>query len=73
MARDFSASGFDYSTLEPLTTLQEQVVVLLLDAVHKLADAGKVARPVASRSRVSLVPMLTLMLRRKRRLDNLCD
>ncbi len=42
MARELSGFGFDYSTLEPLTPPQEQVIVLLLDALQKLADAGQV-------------------------------
>ena len=42
MARELSSSGFDYSTLHPLTTPHEQVIGLLLDAVQKLADAGQV-------------------------------
>ena len=42
MRREFAASGFDYSTLAPLTTPDEQIIVLLLDALQKLADAGEV-------------------------------
>lgn len=36
------ASGFDYAALEPLVTPQEQVILLLLDALQKLADTGEV-------------------------------
>lgn len=42
MRREFAASGFDYATLAPLTTPDEQIIVLLLDALQKLADAGEV-------------------------------
>lgn len=42
MRRDFAASGFDYATLAPLTTPEGQIIVLLLDALQKLADAGEV-------------------------------
>ena len=54
--KQFSASEFDYATLEPLTTPDDQVVVLLLDALRKLADAGEVdaACRVAGRACVVL-------------------
>lgn len=42
MMQDVAAPGFDYSALTPVTTPQEQVIVLLLDAWQKLADAGEV-------------------------------
>ncbi len=42
MAWELSGFGFDDSTLEPLIPPQEQVIVLLLDALQKLADAGQV-------------------------------
>lgn len=42
MMREVSVSEFDYARLEPLTTPEDQVVVLLLDALRKLADAGEV-------------------------------
>ena len=42
MAHEPSAPMFDYSVLQSLTTPQEQLIVLLLDAVQKLADAGEV-------------------------------
>jgi len=42
MARELSASKFDYAELQPLTPPEEQVIVLLLDALRKLADAGQV-------------------------------
>jgi len=41
-ATDLSSSGFDYSRLTSITTPNEQVIVLLLDALQKLADAGEV-------------------------------
>lgn len=58
MTRVFSAPRLDYSALEPLTTPHEQVVVLLLDAVQKLADAGKVdaACRIAGKACVVLRP-----------------
>lgn len=34
--------GFDYSALAPLISPQEQVNLLLLDALQKLAGAGEV-------------------------------
>jgi hypothetical protein len=40
--RDIAGAGFDYSQLTPVTTLHEQVIVLLLEALQKLADAGEV-------------------------------
>ena len=42
MTRQFSASEFDYAVLEPLATSEERVVVLLLDALRRLADVGEV-------------------------------
>jgi hypothetical protein len=56
MARDLSASGLDNSLRAPPTTAQEQVLVLLLDAVQKLADAGEVdaACRIAGRACVGL-------------------
>lgn len=42
MTRDLAAPGLDYSALARLTTPQEQVTLLLLDALQKLADAGEV-------------------------------
>lgn len=42
MRREFAPSGFDYAALTPLTTSEGQIVVLLLDALQKLADAGEV-------------------------------
>jgi len=36
------ASGFDYARLATLTTADEQIIVLLLDALQKLADVGEV-------------------------------
>jgi hypothetical protein len=42
MRRDFAASAFDYATLAPLTTPEEQIIGLLLDTLQKLADAGEV-------------------------------
>lgn len=42
MTRDLAAPAFDHSRLAPLITSHEQVVVLLLDALQKLADAGEV-------------------------------
>jgi len=49
---------FDYSVLQSLTTPQEQLIVLLLDAVQKLADAGEVdaACRIAGRACVVLRP-----------------
>lgn len=41
MMREPSAPAFDYAVLEPLTTPEEQVIVLLLDALRRLADAGE--------------------------------
>jgi hypothetical protein len=41
MMQDFAAPRFVSSTPPSLATPQEQVVVLLLDALQKLADAGK--------------------------------
>ncbi|MGH6717101.1 MAG: hypothetical protein ACREDC_13020 [Bradyrhizobium sp.] len=40
--REFASSGFDYSAPAPLTTPEGQVIVLLLEALQKLADAGEV-------------------------------
>lgn len=56
MARDLSVSGLDHSLRAPSTTVQEQVIVLLLDAVQKLADAGDVdaASRIAGRACVVL-------------------
>jgi hypothetical protein len=42
MTGDLAAHGFDYSRLMSLTTPQEQVIVLLLEALQRLADAGEV-------------------------------
>ncbi len=42
MTRQFSASEFDYAPLEPPTKPDDQAIVLLLDALRKLADAGDV-------------------------------
>ncbi len=42
MTRQFSVTEFDYAALEPPTTPDDQVIVLLLDALRKLADAGEV-------------------------------
>lgn len=58
MTRELSTPGFDYSALEPLTTPQEQVISLLLDALQKLADAGEVdaACRIAGKACVVLRP-----------------
>lgn len=40
--RDIASTGFDYSQLTPVTTPHEQVIVLLLEALQRLADAGEV-------------------------------
>ncbi len=40
--RDIAGAGFDYSRLTPVTTPHEQVIVLLLEALRRLADAGEV-------------------------------
>lgn len=40
--RDIAGAGFDYSLLTPVTTPHEQVIVLLLEALQRLADAGEV-------------------------------
>jgi hypothetical protein len=39
---EIAGAGFDYSKLAPVTTLHEQVVVLLLDSLQRLAKAGEV-------------------------------
>ncbi len=56
--RELSSSGFDYAALEPLTTPEEQVVLLLLDALRKLADTGQVdaACRIAGQACVALRP-----------------
>jgi hypothetical protein len=41
MARELAATGFDYSTLDPILSPQEQVIGLLLDGLQKLADTGE--------------------------------
>ena len=41
MARELAATGFDYSTLDPILSPQEQVIGLLLDGLQKLANAGE--------------------------------
>ena len=40
--REPSGPGFDYSALPSLITPQEQAIMLLLEALQKLADAGEV-------------------------------
>ncbi len=42
IARDVASAGFDYSRLTPVTTSGEQVIVLLLETLQRLADAGEV-------------------------------
>jgi tellurite resistance-related uncharacterized protein len=41
MARELAGTGFDYSTLDPIVSPQEQIIGLLLDGLQKLADAGE--------------------------------
>lgn len=41
MTRELAAGGFDYSALAPIISPQEQVILLLLEALQKLADAGE--------------------------------
>ncbi len=41
MTRELAGAGFDYFALAPIISPQEQVVLLLLDALQKLADAGE--------------------------------
>lgn len=33
--------GFDYSALAPIISPQEQIILLLIDALQSLADAGE--------------------------------
>ena len=40
--RGIAGARFDYSQLTPVTTPHEQVIVLLLEALQKLADASEV-------------------------------
>lgn len=42
MTQYLAPASFDYSRLTSLTAPQEQVIVLLLDALQQLADAGEV-------------------------------
>jgi hypothetical protein len=42
MTRDLASPGFNHSTLASLGAPREQVIVMLLDALQKLADAGEV-------------------------------
>ncbi len=41
MTQKLPTAGFDYSGLAPITPPQEQVTLLLLDALQKLAEAGE--------------------------------
>lgn len=42
MTRELAGAGFDYSAPGPIIAPQDQVVLLLLDALQRLADAGEV-------------------------------
>jgi hypothetical protein len=41
MTQASAGSGFDYAALSPITSAHEQINLLLLDALQKLADAGE--------------------------------
>ncbi|MGC2086369.1 MAG: hypothetical protein WA702_23750 [Bradyrhizobium sp.] len=41
-SRETADAGFDYSQLTSVTTPREQIIVLLLETLQKLADAGEV-------------------------------
>ena len=40
--RDIAGASFDYSQLTPVTTPHQQVIMLLLEALQRLADASEV-------------------------------
>ena len=49
--RDLAGAGFDHSQLTAVTTPHEQLIVLLLEALQRLADAGEdVACRIAGRA-----------------------
>ncbi|MCS3725333.1 hypothetical protein [Bradyrhizobium betae] len=41
MTQSSAGSGLDYSALSPITSVQEQINLLLLETLQQLADAGE--------------------------------
>lgn len=41
MTRELATAAFDYTALSPIISPQQQVTLLLLESLQKLADAGE--------------------------------